>query len=367
MEIRKVLLYTDLSYRADEQEKSLVPIVRAHIDKIDEEERVYKYHIRITHFELVQTIEEADWCILPSVWTAYVENGTISRALEFSQYAASRKKMVLVWAGGDPEWIVPISNGIQIQEGLHHALSRQVAYALERPCFVTDYIHHFYNDRWSPLPKQEKPTVGFCGMASSRLITRILFYAKNFITTARYFVNQSPVVPVIHGYPVNLRARALKLLGEHSGIKTDFIIRDRYQAGIRSKDNDEKIQDKTRKEFVQNILNNAYTVCVRGGGNFSKRFYETLACGRIPILVSTASILPFDEFIDWKKHIVWVELAELDQIGTIVENFHAKLSPQEFQSLQMDNRKLWLEMLSVEGYYSNIHRYLPIINFERKQ
>jgi hypothetical protein len=360
LEIKKIQLYTDLHYQADTREHTLVPMVRAYFNYLNEEERDKKYHRQITYFKVTQNMDEADWFILPSVWNAYVSNGTQQKALEFSRIAQSKKKLVVVWAGGDPEWIVPIPNGIQVQEGLHRLLPRQVKYAFERPSFVIDYVHEFYNDQWSPLPKQEKPTIGFCGMASSSFITKTLYYLRNLITTIKYSLNQSPVVPAKHGYPVKLRARTLDLLQACQGVRTDFIIRDRYQAGLRSKDNEVRLHDRSRTEFVQNILSNAYMVCVRGGGNFSRRFYETLACGRIPILVSTDSMLPFEEVIDWKQHIVWVDYQNLDQIGEIVEDFHANLSLEAFQELQIMNRRLWSDMLSAEGYYSNFHRYLAI-------
>jgi hypothetical protein len=360
MDNKKILLFTCLDHKADELDQNLVPIVQAYFNDLSYEERVQKFYRQVTYFDFTQSIEDADWCVLPSVWNAYVRSNTQKKAIDFSKYAQEKKKLVLIWAGGDPEWIIPIQNGIQVQEGLHRSLSRQVKYAFERPCFVADYVHQFYDDKWFPLPKQEKPSIGFCGQASSSLIRKKLFYMRNMIAAIKYSINRSPIVPVIHGNPVDLRARVLRLLQECPGVGTDFIMRDHYRAGLHTKENEMKLHDKSTTEFVQNIYNNAYTVCVRGGGNFSRRFYETLACGRIPILISTDSMLPFEEVIDWKQHIVWVDYQNLDQIGEIVEDFHAKLSPKAFQELQIMNRRLWADMLSAEGYYSNFHRYLAI-------
>ncbi len=90
-------------------------------------------------------------------------------------------------------------------------------------------------------------------------------------------------------------------------------------------------------------------VCVRGSGNFSVRLYETLAMGRIPVFVNTDCILPFTEAIDWKEHVVWVEADEIDNIGTIVFEFHKTLSKDSFVQLQQRNRSLWESKLQLRG------------------
>ena len=36
------------------------------------------------------------------------------------------------------------------------------------------------------------------------------------------------------------------------------------------------------------MLASPYILCVRGAGNYSARFYEALALGRIPVLVNTS-------------------------------------------------------------------------------
>ena len=94
---------------------------------------------------------------------------------------------------------------------------------------------------------------------------------------------------------------------------------------------------KLRKEFYRNIENTDYTLCVRGGGNFSARLYETLALGRIPIFINTDCTLPFNNEIDWKKHLVWVEYDEINDIETTIHQFHHSLTVQSFQQLEKEN------------------------------
>ena len=43
----------------------------------------------------------------------------------------------------------------------------------------------------------------------------------------------------------------------------------------------------------------AFMMSSRGGGNYSVRFYEALRSGRIPVLLESDMIFPFEEEIDW--------------------------------------------------------------------
>ncbi len=47
------------------------------------------------------------------------------------------------------------------------------------------------------------------------------------------------------------------------------------------------------------------------------RFYQTLAAGRIPILIDTDIKLPFEDKIDWKNFIILEKIAQLCLYKTI--------------------------------------------------
>jgi len=90
-------------------------------------------------------------------------------------------------------------------------------------------------------------------------------------------------------------------LTQDTRIATKFILRKGFWNG----GNGGTIGDKTLiRDFQKNIEETQFTVCCRGGGNFSFRFYETLAAGRIPVLTEDDISLPFEEYIDYSKIIV---------------------------------------------------------------
>ena len=100
-----------------------------------------------------------------------------------------------------------------------------------------------------------------------------------------------------------------------------------------------------------------YVLCARGHGNYSIRFYETLSSGRIPVFINTDCVLPFEEWIDWKRYCVWVEEHEVARVAEKVAEFHDGLSDGEFRDRQRACRQLWSEWLSPLGFFTNFRRY----------
>lgn len=76
-----------------------------------------------------------------------------------------------------------------------------------------------------------------------------------------------------------------------------FILRTDYWGG---KPHDKQIVT----EFVKNIQDTYFTLSGRGAGNWSARFYQVLYLGRIPIVVNTDIVLPFEDKINWNDIII---------------------------------------------------------------
>lgn len=157
-------------------------------------------------------------------------------------------------------------------------------------------------------------------------------------------------------YPAALlRDRVLGMLERTAQVDTLFVRRERYQAGAAS---DEERQ-RVRQQFLANVRDTDYTVCVRGTGNFSQRLYEVVALGRIPIFVDTDCILPFEHVIDWKTYCVWVDQREIEDLPERVAKFHAGLTPAGFAALQQACRALWEEYLSFSGFFTHFEEHFP--------
>ncbi len=180
--------------------------------------------------------------------------------------------------------------------------------------------------------KQDTPSLGFCGQFGN-------FWLYLLFALKRRGRNIEAM---------NLRRRIIKTLRGCDRITTHFILRGRWWGGAIHKPD---LQRRLRQEYLDNMLGTDYTLCVRGGGNYSYRFYETLSAGKIPLFVNTRCVLPFEDRIDWRKHCVIVDEREIDRAGEILADFHASVSTDRFQAMQLANRQLWEQWLSPLAFY----------------
>ncbi|MGL4515038.1 MAG: exostosin domain-containing protein [Lacipirellulaceae bacterium] len=195
-----------------------------------------------------------------------------------------------------------------------------------------------------PRPLGATPSVGFCGFVGSPW--RRAWY--------RLQRRGAKVLGLM------LRASALRKLERASGVQTNFVRRDNFWGGSFSRFSGANADSRrrVREEYVENLLGSDYTLCLRGGGNFSYRLYETLSLGRIPLFVNTDCGMPFaapnEGDVDWRKHVVWVERRELPRIGAILRDFHDALTPDSYEALQRSNRRLWEEYLEPVACYRRV-------------
>lgn len=127
--------------------------------------------------------------------------------------------------------------------------------------YVLPYIWEAEQKSYPILQLNSKPIIGFCGLASK---------------------------PRLH---------ILNHFALHDAFQTKFIPRDKFWGG--DPHNPVLVND-----FRRNLEESHFIVANRGVGNFSMRFYQTLSAGRIPILIDTDVLLPFDEEVDWESSIV---------------------------------------------------------------
>lgn len=193
-------------------------------------------------------------------------------------------------------------------------------------------------------PKGPRPVVGFCGNTGG-----IADELKNLVLGRGEIVSAT-----------RLRRSVLRSLAAHRDVETRFIERKRYWGGaVRAPGGKVRVADaealaRLRSDFVANILDTDYTVCIRGAGNYSIRFYEALSAGRIPLFLNTRCVLPFEDRIDWRRHCVWVEAEDSSRVGDILEEFHSRLGDGEFRELQQANRRLWMEWLEATAFYQRV-------------
>lgn len=154
--------------------------------------------------------------------------------------------------------------------------------------YVYPYFHSCQGEFKKPLTKTTKPIIGFCGMYN------------------------------IH------RARILEMVHHDDNLDANFIIRRQFWGG---KPHDpDLVQD-----YEKNIKESHFTICNRGAGNFTMRFYQTLSASRIPILVDTDIAFPLEDQINYKEFCIIGKNEEdvINQVNQVWQNGDVELMQQK--------------------------------------
>lgn len=153
------------------------------------------------------------------------------------------------------------------------------------------------------------------------------------------------------------REKLISLLEINEQIECDFIKRNSFWGG-------KPLDEIIIADFYENIKNNQVTVCQRGYGNFSWRFYETLSAGRIPLLVDTDIMLPFEDEINWSEYIIMGKTEE-EAIENLIKEKDTLYDRQikcgqlykEYFSYNIFGKKLFSSIINkytMKHFYQNI-------------
>jgi len=303
-------------------------------------------------------LAEAEIVVFPAQWVWFDAQVHVL-AQRLSDAAREAGKPLVVFAGGDQPSRLPLENAWVFRQSLY--LSQRGAREFAFPAWVDGHLARYADGRLPLRPWTPVPTVGFCGFAAHWYLRDRLRSAAGKLLRSVGIVDQPQIDPFdverLQGY--ELRARALRLLARKGALKTNFLVRRQYWNGVFTEDGMPDLDrwKSSRGEFVSNILQSDYVLCIRGTGNYTDRFYETLSCGRIPVLVDTDCVLPYDDDPEWKRICVWIGEDEIDSLADRLLAFHQALRPEEFAELQRACRRFWEERLSPQGYFSQFYTH----------
>lgn len=327
------------------------PLLKPFIKDIDftNSERIRAYGVSDCDFIIVDEIGDADVVVLPMSWNYYVNTKQIPLAYTLIDDAEKARKLIWSINNGDFGVKLPPIKKLIVFRQSGYISNNQIGH-VGFPSIIDDYISkNNLNTTYLNGQYSSKPIIGFCGLAIKSKKNAIIEIAKQIyrnLTGYMGFNNHEPQKILATSY---LRASVLQFLENNIAIDSRFIKRQKYRAGVTK----HKETHYTTIEFYNNILESQYVLCVRGAGNFSVRFYETLMMGRIPLYVHTDGYLPLSDIIDWKDHVVWVDYKDRQNISQIVLDFHEKLDQESLIALLKKNRKLWKDKVTLGGFFES--------------
>ena len=308
-------------------------------------------------FELCSNINDADVAFLPLTLNYYLNNNKINIVDDFVRMAKENGKISFIWIDGDQE-VRYINDCIYLKYfGFE---SRKYDNEIILPGDIKHDLLHKYLEGEIVIKKKMKiPSIGFDGIASYPIPKLLFNINRNIINRMKYYLRLTrfkgdPIIPFLIK-----RKKILDTLSKSRLIITNFKIRDTFAPGIKDMNND------VRLEFINNILDNDYTLCYRGAANYSLRFYETLCLGRIPLFINTDCKLPYNDQINWKEICIWIEENDFAHFEERIIDEHNSMSESQFVERQNYCREIWVKFLSKEGFNYQFYEELKL-NFFNK-
>lgn len=290
----------------------------------------------LDYFAMTSSIADANAVVLPFEWRPD-SSRHIKLALELANDARNQGIPLIVFFNNDSDEDIPIENSVIFRTSFYRSSRKPNEFAF--PAWSVDFLHRYMGGTLQVRKRVTVPVVGYCGYVDYEYENpeSVLRQAARLLTGRKMHIGG------------RLRGKAVRTLQHERRIQMNFIYRT-FFGGLR----DESV----RSEYVRNIVESDYALVMRGAGNFSYRLYEVLSCGRIPVFVDTDCVLPFDNFIDWKKYCIWVGADDIENIADRIMEFHESISDNDFKDLQISVRRLYEEWISPTGFHHNLWRCL---------
>jgi hypothetical protein len=300
------------------------------------------------------SLASADVAVLPYSWKHTLHDAALRRrAVEYARVAVTRGKRVLVFFDSDSDAPVPLPGALVFRTSLYRSRRRPNEFALPGWGQVLLGLHA--EGRLPIRPKVSPPTVSFCGYAPPLRVPLGRTKAKESV---RWLLERTGLIrlaPVQPGHYA--RVEAMRALQRQRGVRTAFIVRPAPSFGADGRllpGGTAAAAPRWQREYLHNLLDSDYVLCARGFGNYSYRLYEALSCGRIPLLIDTDTLLPFNEQADWRSVLVTVDGRRVRQAGSQLLAAHAAMSTEEFTERQLRCRAFWQRWIAPDAFFRRL-------------
>lgn len=272
-------------------------------------------------FEVTGDADEADFVVFP-VWTEMLTNKRNHKnrfkdwIVQFEEFRKHSQKFVFFdFSDRYTDWGI---RGIQFRASWHtHWLAGRKIYGLP--------ITHIHSDLFDIADEiwernNFKYRIGFTGYAYPKCRRQAVEALK-------------------------------KTFGQRAYIRTNKKFFQQYP----------EAHQRTLKRYMEECLSVCQMVlCPRGAGLGSQRLYETLACGRVPIIIADGYDLPFSWAVDWNSFSLRLpESSAFDfSMGKKIIQWQQRKDLGSIQERQLKAKTAWDEILHPKHVQTHIHHVL---------
>ena len=265
------------------------------------------------------------------------------------EQAAEGKRSVLLFAHDNDRPISDFLHGSPIV--FRYSMSKRFSYRDEYSIPFGVGKFRETAQQATALPWSRRPKVTFMGWATP-------FNPNLFVNPNEKALEVKGLVsPEVFKTPANLgvvlRKKALNYLSDDSRIDTDFKINSVFFLHHMHEEQEWKYQ-----EYIRLIRETHYVLALRGCGNYSIRLFETMAAGRIPIMVDTNQYLPFEDEIAWKELGIWIPIDKFGSISDLVVDYHDRGGQVGYQERIQNIGDIYSKFLSRDASLNMIEKII---------
>ena len=81
-----------------------------------------------------------------------------------------------------------------------------------------------------------------------------------------------------------------------------------------------------------------------------------MSLGRIPVVIDTERYFPFSDVVDWHTFALIVDFRDIKRLPDIIADFHASLSPEQFETMQYLARAAFVNYFRIDAQMPHIIR-----------
>ncbi|MBW4535794.1 MAG: hypothetical protein KME09_17795 [Pleurocapsa minor HA4230-MV1] len=308
-------------------------------------DNIFSQFITENRYIEVDSIQDCDVAIYPN--KAFTpETLAFDRSVyQAAQEAQMHRKPLIIDAMSDSDVLLDIPWANILRNGLYKSLKK--SFETECPYWSNDRTKRGL-DALNIPPKGKKPVIGFCGTTSSRgklanLSKSIVPDAVTKLVLSQGRLSRRVDPRITEGMSLQLRETAMKILAADSKLEVCFdVTNNRQSYYVKNESNKTTLENL----FIANTDKSDYVLCVRGGGNFSGRFYMALNAGRIPVVIDTDGVIPYEE----QLHLIKVPVNSLNDLGEIIASHFATTTERELKEMKRENRLAYHQLLAPEKF-----------------
>lgn len=343
MEIKPVKLYVNKGLIS--KDHSYIPLLYPLLGQIVKPEAPYEAVAYRSHgfdsryIEFVSDARECEYVVFPHRFYWARERPALFAAVK--KEAERAGKLLLIDDTADARGPALPRRAIALRYASYRFA--RAANELIVPLPAEDLLESHFEGKLELRQKVTEPSIGFVGWSRISLQTHAKAYAKEVPIRLRALIDNR-YNSMEKG--IFWRQAAMDALSQTSGLHARFVERGIF--GGRTDTAEDAVV--WRKEFVENLRDSDYALCVKGDVNVSFRFYEALSMGRIPLLIDTECVLPLEHIVDYRSFCVVVDSRDVDRAGEILMEFHSSCSVEQFEGMQRKAREAYERYLRLDSF-----------------